>query len=142
VFAEISNFYMKNGTNQKLCPFCESTDRDLLVDNANSFAILDNYPISPGHTLIIPIRHVGSYFDLTRNERDDLWDLVEQAKAALDSQFAPDSYNIGMNDGPAAGQTIGHCHIHVVPRYAGDVSDPRGGLRWIMPDKADYWSGR
>lgn len=126
----------------KACIFCNSTGRDFLAGNESGFAILDNYPISPGHTLIIPIRHVGSYFDLTRNERDHLWDLLEQAKTELDSQFAPDSYNIGMNDGPAAGQTIGHCHIHLIPRYAGDVDDPRGGLRWIMPDKADYWSGR
>ena len=126
----------------KPCPFCDPTGREPLASSINGFAIFDNYPISAGHTLIIPIRHVGSYFELTRIERDDLWDLVEQAKTELDSQFAPDSYNIGMNDGPAAGQTIGHCHIHLIPRYAGDVDDPRGGLRWIMPDKADYWSGR
>lgn len=133
---------MTTNSYHKPCPFCDSTFRESLANNASCFATLDNYPISPGHTLIIPLRHVGSYFDLSRIERDDLWDLVEQAKTILDSQFSPDSYNIGMNDGPAAGQTIGHCHIHLIPRYVGDVSDPRGGLRWIMPDKADYWSDR
>lgn len=126
----------------KSCPFCTFAEQQPSNRNGSGFAILDNYPISPGHTLIIPHRHVGSYFELSRIERDDLWDLVEQVKEKLDSQFAPDSYNIGMNDGPAAGQTIGHCHIHLIPRYAGDVADPRGGLRWIMPDKADYWSDR
>tara|TARA_Y100001951_G_C11270209_1_gene258241 strand:+ start:205 stop:546 length:342 start_codon:yes stop_codon:yes gene_type:complete len=113
-----------------------------LATSDKGLAILDGYPISPGHTLIIPKRHVASYFELLSSERDDLWDLVEQAKAILDKQFSPDSYNVGFNDGPAAGQTINHCHIHLIPRYAGDVADPRGGLRWIIPDKADYWSNR
>lgn len=133
---------MTTNSNHKRCPFCDSTDREPLTNNASGFVILDNYPVSPGHALIVPNRHVGSYFELSRVERNDLWDLVEQAKTKLDSQFSPDSYNIGMNDGPAAGQTISHCHIHLIPRYAGDVADPRGGLRWIMPDKADYWSVR
>jgi diadenosine tetraphosphate (Ap4A) HIT family hydrolase len=133
---------MTTNSNHKPCPFCDPTGRDPLASNLSGFAIFDNYPISPGHTLVISVRHVGSYFELSRSERDDLWSLVEQAKTKLDSQFAPDSYNIGMNDGPAAGQTIGHCHIHLIPRYAGDVADPRGGLRWIITDKADYWSDR
>jgi len=133
---------MTTNKNYKPCPFCNSTGRALLVSNASGLAFLDNYPISPGHALVIPVRHVGSYFELSRCEREDLWDLIEQAKMKLDEQFAPDSYNIGMNDGPAAGQTINHCHIHLIPRYVGDVADPRGGLRWIMPHKADYWSDK
>ncbi|WP_237133109.1 HIT family protein [Pseudohongiella sp. O18] len=133
---------MNNKLDTNLCPFCDHSSRKPLVANSTGGAILDNYPISPGHTLIIPVRHVASYFDLSQDERDDLWDLVEQAKAILDKTFSPDSYNVGFNDGPAAGQTIGHCHIHLIPRYVGDVADPRGGLRWIMPHKADYWSDK
>lgn len=124
----------------KPCPFCSLGDRELLASNASGVGIFDNYPISPGHTLIIPWRHIGSFFELSKTERDGLFDLIELAKAKLDAQFAPDSYNIGINDGPAAGQTIGHCHIHLIPRYQGDTPDPRGGVRWIIPDKADYWS--
>ena len=124
----------------KPCPFCSLGERELLASNTSSFAIFDNYPISQGHALIIPRRHLGSFFELSKAERDDLIDLIEQAKAKLDAQFAPDSYNIGINDGPAAGQTIGHCHIHLITRYQGDMPDPRGGVRWIIPDKADYWS--
>ncbi|ALO47619.1 HIT family protein [Pseudohongiella spirulinae] len=124
----------------KPCPFCALGERELLASNTSGFSIFDNYPISPGHALIIPRRHVGSFFELSKTERDDLFDLIEQVKAKLDGQFAPDSYNIGINDGPAAGQTIGHCHIHLIPRYRGDMPDPRGGVRWIIPGKADYWS--
>lgn len=68
--------------------------------------------------------------------------LLDESKAALDAEFHPDGYNIGINDGAAAGQTIAHLHIHLIPRYAGDQPDPRGGVRWIFPAKADYWSNR
>jgi diadenosine tetraphosphate (Ap4A) HIT family hydrolase len=104
--------------------------------------IRDGYPISPGHTLIIPRRHVDSFFNLTADEKLDLLGLIEIAKAGTDEEFKPDSYNLGINDGPAAGQTVPHLHIHLIPRYLGDVPDARGGVRWIIPDKADYWSKR
>lgn len=100
----------------------------------------DAYPISPGHTLIIPHRHVGSFFAIDVAERDALLALIEEAKRRLDKEFKPDGYNVGINDGAAAGQTVAHLHIHLIPRYAGDREDPRGGVRWIMPDKAKYWS--
>ena len=67
--------------------------------------------------------------------------LLDAAKDRLQLEFGPDSYNIGINDSPAAGQTIGHLHIHLIPRYIGDRPDPRGGVRWVVPDKADYWTG-
>jgi diadenosine tetraphosphate (Ap4A) HIT family hydrolase len=104
--------------------------------------IRDGFPISPGHTLVIPKRHVASFFELTTEERADLLALLDEAKADLDREFSPQGYNIGINDGTAAGQTIGHVHIHLIPRFAGDRPDPRGGVRWIFPEKADYWSGR
>ena len=106
------------------------------------WVIRDGFPISPGHTLIVPKRHVASFFDLTPEERADLLALLDAAKADLDRELSPQGYNIGINDGAAAGQTVPHLHIHLIPRFAGDQEDPRGGIRWIIPEKADYWSGR
>ena len=102
--------------------------------------IRDGYPISPGHTLIIPKRHVGSFFELEPHEQSALLDLLRQAKAVVEREFSPNGYNIGINDGPAAGQTVPHLHIHLIPRFVNDRADPRGGVRWIIPEKADYWS--
>lgn len=102
--------------------------------------IRDAYPVSPGHTLIVPRRHVESYFSLDVTERDGLFALLDAAKRQLDREFGPDGYNIGINDGAAAGQTVPHLHIHVIPRYAGDQPDSRGGVRWVIPEKADYWT--
>jgi diadenosine tetraphosphate (Ap4A) HIT family hydrolase len=98
--------------------------------------------VSPGHTLVIPRRHIGSFFDLIPEERTDLLALLDEARKGIDAEFAPQAYNIGINDGPAAGQTVPHLHIHLIPRYDGDRPDPRGGVRWLFPDKADYWSPR
>jgi len=102
--------------------------------------IRDGYPVSPGHTLVIPKRHVGSFFQVTPDERSDLLALLDDAKAQMGLEFKPDGYNIGINDGPAAGQTVPHLHIHLIPRYDGDRADPRGGVRWVIPEKANYWS--
>jgi diadenosine tetraphosphate (Ap4A) HIT family hydrolase len=128
----------------KACPFCtlqtESSHRKLLLENDTGFVIPDGYPITNGHTLIIPKRHVSSFFEITPQERQDLFDLVDQAKIQLDQEFKPASYNIGINDGEAAGQTIAHLHIHLIPRYNEPDKDPRGGVRWLVPEKADYWS--
>lgn len=99
-------------------------------------------PVSPGHTLVIPRRHVASLSDLTAEEAGAIWSLLAGARSVLDSEFRPDGYNVGVNDGRAAGQTVMHLHVHLIPRYEGDRADPRGGVRWIFPDKADYWSGR
>ena len=104
--------------------------------------IRDGFPITPGHTLIIPKRHIGSFFELETDERQDLLNLLVAAKKILQEEFKPNGYNIGINDGQAAGQTVPHLHIHLIPRYKGDLPDPRGGVRWVIPDKADYWSGR
>jgi len=124
------------------CPFCTLPADRTLLSTPLTLALRDAYPVSPGHTLVIPRRHIASFFDLTAAERTDLFILLDQARAGLDAEFHPDGYNIGINDGPAAGQTIGHLHIHLIPRYVGDQPDPRGGVRWIFPDKADYWTAR
>jgi diadenosine tetraphosphate (Ap4A) HIT family hydrolase len=105
-----------------------------------AFAVRDAYPISPGHTLIIARRHVASFFEVTDNERAVMLLLLDQAKEALDAEFHPSGYNIGINEGADAGQTVAHLHIHLIPRYPGDREDPRGGVRWVLPNKADYWT--
>lgn len=126
------------------CPFCKvitgNTDKTILFENQIGFVMRDGYPITKGHTLIIPKQHIGSFFDITSEERQALFELVDQAKAQLDNEYTPASYNIGINDGEAAGQTIPHLHIHLIPRYNEPEKDPRGGVRWIVPEKADYWS--
>ena len=125
-----------------VCPFCTLPPERILLTSAHGLIIRDGYPISPGHTLVIPRRHVDSFFNLTADELVDLLGLLDQAKAGIEKEFKPATYNIGINDGPAAGQTVPHLHIHLIPRYTGDVPDARGGVRWIIPEKADYWSHR
>jgi len=122
------------------CFFCKLEPSRVLDSNDHCIVIRDGFPISRGHTLVIAKRHVGSFFDLGAEELQALMDLVESAKESLDAEYAPDAYNIGINDGPAAGQTVPHVHVHLIPRYDGDCEDPRGGVRWIMPDKAKYWT--
>ncbi|MCC7556034.1 MAG: HIT family protein [Methanoculleus marisnigri] len=92
----------------------------------------------PGHLLIIPYRHVADFFDATDAELAALLALVREAKTLLDGRFRPDGYNVGVNVGEAAGQTVMHLHLHVIPRYAGDVKDPRGGVRGAVPEKRVY----
>lgn len=101
---------------------------------------MDGFPLSTGHSLVIPKRHIGSFFEASPDERNALFELLEHAKQSVQDEFHPDGFNIGINDGPAAGQTVPHLHIHLIPRYLGDLADPRGGIRWVIPGKADYWS--
>ena len=124
------------------CPFCTLPRERILGENKHAVWIRDGYPISPGHSLVIPRRHVGSFFEVTDEERGDMLALLDLAKAAAADEFNPDGYNVGINDGPSAGQTVPHLHIHLIPRFKGDMPDPRGGVRWIIPAKADYWSTR
>ena len=121
------------------CAFCNLPAERIVVANTKAVMIRDAYPVSPGHTLVLPRRHVGSFFDITQDERKALLALLDDAKQRLDKEFAPVGFNIGINDGPAAGQTVPHLHIHLIPRYQGDRPDPRGGVRWIIPEKAKYW---
>ena len=123
----------------KPCPFCTLPPERIIDSNDLALVIRDGYPVSPGHTLVIPKRHIGSWFEITQAEQQALLDLLTKAKAILETEFKPDGYNIGINDGPSAGQTVPHLHMHLIPRYKGDQEDPRGGVRWIIPEKAKYW---
>lgn len=124
----------------KSCPFCNLAASRILGGDELALIASDGYPVSPGHALIIPRRHVGSFFETTDAERISLLQLLDRAKAIIDAEFHPDAFNIGINAGPAAGQTVPHLHIHLIPRYAGDSADPRGGVRWVLPEKAKYWT--
>jgi diadenosine tetraphosphate (Ap4A) HIT family hydrolase len=127
---------------RSVCPFCTLPAARIVASNDLAMAIRDGYPISPGHTLLIPKRHVASIADATPDEMRSLWALLAEARRSLDESLQPAGYNIGINDGVAAGQTVMHLHVHLIPRFAGDRPDPRGGVRWIVPEKADYWSQR
>jgi diadenosine tetraphosphate (Ap4A) HIT family hydrolase len=120
------------------CIFC--TPRvQLLEANELAIAFSAGYPVSPGHVLIVPRRHEPDFFALSAEEQAALVALVNPVRALLSEQYAPDAYNLGVNAGTAAGPTILHTHMHVIPRYAGDVADPRGGVRWVLPETARYW---
>lgn len=126
----------------KPCPFCTLPSERIVDQNDLALVIRDGFPVSPGHTLVIPKRHVGSFFELDQDEVESMLALLKAAKVVIVEEFKPDSYNIGINDGPQAGQTVPHVHMHLIPRYQGDVEDPRGGVRWLIPTKADYWTDR
>lgn len=111
---------------------------DHVASNELAFAIRDAFPVSPGHTLVIPRREVATWFDASLEEQHALFALVDAVKRQLDAELHPDGYNIGINAGEAAGQTVMHLHVHVIPRYRGDVADPRGGVRHIIAGKGNY----
>lgn len=121
------------------CPFCTINPAvEILAETPTALAISDSFPVNPGHTLIIPRRHVASYFDLSADEQQALWQLVNTAKTILESRFHPDGFNLGINIGETAGQSVMHVHIHLIPRYRGDVEQPRGGVRGVIPGKQSY----
>jgi diadenosine tetraphosphate (Ap4A) HIT family hydrolase len=109
-----------------------------VASNALAFAIRDGFPVTPGHTLIVPRRLVAGWFEATREEQVAMLELVDAVKAQLDAELRPDGYNIGINAGAAAGQTVMHLHMHLIPRFNGDVPDPRGGIRHLIPGKGNY----
>lgn len=127
------------GRDQQVCPFCALPDDRIIDQSPLALVIRDGFPISPGHTLVIPRRHVGSFFESSPEERASLLMLLDRAREKLVAELRPDGFNVGINDGAAAGQTVPHLHIHLIPRYFGDQPDPRGGVRWVMSDKARYW---
>lgn len=121
------------------CPFCSpSKNSELVTESAMAYAILDRYPVSLGHTLVIPKEHVADYFDLSFKSKTSCLFVMDRVKWLLDQQYKPNGYNIGINIGQEAGQTIPHVHIHVIPRYQGDVVDPVGGVRTVIPGKGNY----
>ena len=111
---------------------------EIICETATCVAFFDGYPVSPGHALIVPKRHVSSYFDLTDHEREAMNVMLQYVKRVVDERFHPDGYNIGINVGQAAGQSVYHCHMHLIPRYAGDVENPKGGVRGVIPKKQKY----
>lgn len=136
---EYDHYTSLNKGNEKLSPFFSGNEeRDLLFESATAFSFFDKYPVSEGHTLIVPKRLVSNYFDLTIKEQTACWIMVNKVKDELQKRYNPDGFNIGLNINEDAGQTISHCHIHVIPRYKGDVDEPRGGVRGVIPSKKVY----
>ena len=118
------------------CIFCNPTD--IVINGEYAYSRLDGFPVAEGHCLVIPKRHVSSIDDLTDVELKDLYVVLQQTKHMLCEVYQPDGFNIGINEGEAAGQTVEHLHIHLIPRYEGDVVCPRGGVRGVIPDKKNY----
>ena len=119
------------------CIFCEPK-REILAQNTHAIAVFDSFPVSPGHTLIVPRRHVVTIWDLEPEEYSDCFTLVRHARSAIESRFSPDGFNVGAYCGEAAGQSVWHAHIHLIPRYKGDTPNPRGGVRHVIPLKGNY----
>jgi diadenosine tetraphosphate (Ap4A) HIT family hydrolase len=121
------------------CPFCNpGSDRELIVESATAYSIYDKYPVSAGHALIIPKKHCANYFDLTFKEQSACMFMLNKVKEIVSEKFNPDGFNIGINVGEKAGQTVNHVHIHLIPRYNGDVEEPRGGVRGVISEKQKY----
>ncbi|MCK4864488.1 MAG: HIT family protein [Gammaproteobacteria bacterium] len=120
------------------CIFCTFRDERFIGECEHTLTFIDTYPATPGHTLVVTKRHFASFFEATEDELLAIGKAIQKAKVILDKEFSPDGYNIGINVGEAAGQSVHHLHVHVMPRYKGDVEDPRGGVRWILKNKANY----
>jgi ATP adenylyltransferase len=121
------------------CPFCNpDPNQEIIAETAITFAIFDKFPVNKGHALIIPKRHCASYFDLGFKEQQACWFMVNEVKKIVENDFHPDGYNVGVNIYESAGQTIPHVHIHLIPRYTGDVENPIGGVRGVIPNKMKY----
>jgi diadenosine tetraphosphate (Ap4A) HIT family hydrolase len=136
---EYQHFNQLAHPGNELCPFCNPDgERELLLESATAYAMLDKFPVNPGHTLIIPKRHVANYFELSFKEQSACWFMANKAKEVLQKRFNPDGFNVGININESAGQTVSHVHIHLIPRYKDDVDEPRGGVRGVIPDKRDY----
>lgn len=118
------------------CLFCDASKA--VLRNEHAFVRFDDYPVNPGHCLIIPHRHFPSFFEATAEERAAIFSIIDEAKALVDAQFQPGGYNIGVNVGPIAGQSVPHLHVHLIPRYAGDVENPKGGVRGVIPSRQKY----
>lgn len=125
--------------NTTLSPFLIGEEtRELIVETATVFSFFDKFPVSKGHSLIVPKRLVSNYFELTLKEQTACWIVANKVKAILQEKYNPDGFNIGINVNAEAGQTIWHSHIHIIPRYKGDVENPRGGIRGVIPSKKEY----
>lgn len=133
---EANQCFINAADHMSECPFCKY--QNPIIENDLAYARYDLYPVTPGHMLIITKRHVPDFFAATPEEQRALHEILEAAKSLLDRNFKPDGYNVGVNCGEAAGQTIMHLHIHLIPRCHGDIDNPRGGVRGVIPDKRIY----
>jgi len=122
------------------CPFC--SEDAALLGNPLAYVRADKYPVTPGHVLLIPRRHEPDFLALNAEELAALWELLPRARAMLDRERHPDGYNLGVNVGEAAGQTIPHAHVHLIPRYRGDTQNPSGGVRGVIPGRQRYGAER
>lgn len=121
------------------CPFCKIIeDKEYIIENELAVAFYDSFPVSDGHALIIPKRHVRTYFDLNEEEITAIHSLAKEMKKIIDDKYHPDGYNVGFNVEESGGQTIFHAHMHIIPRYKGDIENPRGGIRKIIKMKTNY----
>jgi len=125
-------------TTENECRFCSPSSDRLMIEGELGFVTWDRHPVNPGHFLVIPKRHCADYFDISDEERAELWSLVDAGKQVAEQKYQPDGYNIGINVGHWAGQSIHHLHIHVIPRYEGDVDNPKGGVRGVVPARKNY----
>ncbi len=132
---------MSSDQSPRNCPFCEPPEERIFLRDEQVLGLWDAYPVSPGHALIVPRRHVPTWFESTAAEQVALVGAINHAKAIIERAHRPDGYNIGINCGAAAGQTVFHLHIHLIPRFQGDVGDPRGGVRHVIAGKANYLRG-
>lgn len=136
---EYRHYTELNVGNQDAGPFLRDFEkRELIAETATAFSFYDKFPVNPGHALVVPKRVVSNYFDLSSKEQFACWLLVSKVKAIVDKVFHPSGYNVGLNINQTAGQTVEHCHIHIIPRYEGDVQNPRGGVRGVIPHKKEY----
>lgn len=136
---EYRHYNQTTRSNHLKCPFCNpDKDRELILESATVYAIYDKFPVSEGHSLIIPKKHCADYFELSFKEQSACWFMVNHVKQLLIKKYNPDGFNIGINIHAAAGQTIPHMHIHLIPRYTGDVERPEGGVRGVIPEKKEY----
>lgn len=136
---EYQHFNQLAKTENLDCPFCNpDSERELIVESATAYAIFDKFPVNRGHALIIPKRHCADYFELTFKEQAACVFMLNKVKELVSATFNPDGFNVGINVGEHGGQTINHVHIHLIPRYKGDVEDPRGGVRGVIMDKQKY----
>lgn len=136
---EYQQYTFLNKGNGEISPFLsDGENRELLFESATVFSFYDKFPVSKGHTLIVPKRLVSNYFELSVKEQIACWLMVNKVKEELQKLYNPDGFNVGININQEAGQTIFHCHIHIIPRYKNDVENPRGGVRGVIPNKKNY----
>jgi diadenosine tetraphosphate (Ap4A) HIT family hydrolase len=136
---EYTHYTTLNHGDTSISPFfSKDVSHELISESLYAFSFYDLFPVSKGHALVVPKRLVSNYFDLSWLEQQECWKMVNKVKSILQEKYNPDGFNIGINVNEAAGQTIFHCHIHIIPRYNGDHNSPRGGVRAVIPSKKEY----